>query len=327
MSLTLVLLSGNEEAPTLLQMLSAHGRGVTLRHVVDLPGLRALLPDLGSKARLLSYLSNVIVPADCLAAFSLGCYNVHPASPDYPGTAPEAWAAYERAATFGATFHAMDERIDAGTIIDAEILPVTGPKDRPGLARVARQALSLLLVRIAPLLTREAPLVPLRALSWGANKRTVADFERICRFPADITKAELEHRLMSFGPPGPVEFSVDLHGWRFVMEAPGGIMGHLDPPQPDRVLGWVRDAAAPTARQEVKLTVDGQEFLLVADTYRPDVAGAGFGDGHSGFVWETPARFCDGRPHRIEVSCKGRPVPGSPRLAVFPRQSDPQSAA
>lgn len=327
MSLTLVLLSSNEEAPTLLQMLSAHGRNVTLRHVLDLAGLRALLPDLGPKARLLSYLSNVIVPADCLAAFSLGCYNIHPASPEYPGTAPEAWAAYERARTFGATFHVMDERIDAGTIIDAEILPVTGAKDRPGLARVARQALPLLLLRLAPLLAGEAPIMPARALAWGEPKRTVADFERMCRLPADITKDELEHRLMSFGPPGPVEFSVELHGWRFIMEAPGGVMGHLDPPQPDRILGWVRDAAAPTVRQEIKLTVDGQEFLLTADGYRPDVAGAGFGDGHSGFVWETPPQFRDGRPHRIEVSCKGRPVPGSPRLAVFPRPLDPQSAA
>jgi hypothetical protein len=327
MSLTLVLLSANEEAAILIQMLSAHGRDVDLRHVVDLPGLRAQLPTLGPKARLLSYVSNVIVPADCLEAFSLGAFNVHPASPDYPGTAPEAWAAYEGASSFGATFHVMDENIDAGTIIDAEILPVTGAKDRPGLGRVARQALSLLLLRIAPLLTRDAPLVPVRSLTWGSNKRSAADFERMCRLTPDMTKEELERRLRSFGPPGPVEFSLDLHGWRFVMEAPGGIMGHLDPPQPDRIIGWVRDAATPDGRLDVKLTVDGQEFLLTADVYRPDVAEAGFGDGHSGFVWEVPAHLRDSRPHRVEVTSRGRPVPGSPRLAVFPRQQNPQSPA
>lgn len=327
MSLTLVLLSSNEDAQSLIQMLSAHGRGVELRHVLDLPGLRAQIPSLGPKARLLSYLSNVIVPADCLAAFSHGAYNIHPGSPEYPGTAPEAWAAYERAAKFGATFHVMDEKIDAGPIIDAEILPVTGHKDRPGLSRVARQAVTLLLVRIAAALTSDAPIAPSRSLPWGGVKRTAADYERMCRFAPDITKEELEHRLLCFGPPGPVEFSLELHGRRFVMEAPGGVMGHLDPPQPDRILGWVRDSAAPSARQDVKLTVDGQEFLLTADLYRPDVAEAGFGDGHSGFLWTVPPQYRDGRPHRIEVTCKGRPVPGSPRLAMFPREADPASQA
>jgi len=118
-----------------------------------------------------------------------------------------------------------------------------------------------------------------------------------------------------------VEFSLELHGRRFVLEAPGGIMGHFDAPQTDHILGWVRDSNAPTVRQEVKLVVDGQEFLLTADRYRPDVAEAGFGDGHSGFFWTAPPAFRDGRPHRIEVVCKGHPVPGSPRLAVFPREA------
>ena len=327
MPLTLVLLSANEDAATLVQMLSAHGRNVELRHVVDLPSLRTQVMHLGPKARLLSYLSNVIVPADCLSAFSHGAYNIHPASPAYPGTAPEAWAAYERAASFGATLHVMDEHIDAGTIIDTEIIPVTGAKDRPGLAKVARQALSLLMLRVAPLVTNEAPITPIRSQPWGTTKHTIADFERMCRLTPDISKAELEHRLMCFGPPGPVEFSIDLHGWRFVMEAPGGVMGHLDPPQADRILGWAHDSTAPSVRQDIKMTVDGQDFLLTANDYRPDVAAAGFGDGYSGFVWDVPTQFRDGRPHRIEATCKGRPVPGSPRLAVFPRQENPQSPA
>jgi hypothetical protein len=322
MSITLVLLTANEDAPILLQMLSAHGRDVQLRHVVDLAGLRALLPDLGPKARLLSYLSNVIVPADCLQAFSLGAYNIHPGSPDYPGTAPEAWAAYESAPAFGATLHVMEPTVDSGAIIDAELLPVSGQKDRTIMAQTARQALPMLLLRTAGLITREEPLKPAMTHKWAGVRRTISDFERMCHLPSDITREEMERRLLCFGPPGPVQFSLELHGWRFIMETPGGIMGHLDPPQPDRILGWVRDSAS-DAPQEVKLTVDGQEFLLRAGEFRPDVAAAGFGDGHSGFVWLPPAQFQDNRPHRVEVSCKGQPVPGSPRLATFPRLEQP----
>ena len=323
MPVTLVLLTANEDAPTLLQMLSAHGRDMELRHVVDLPGLRALLPTLGPKARLLSYLSNVIVPSDCLEAFALGAYNIHPGSPAYPGVAPEAWAAYEQAAAFGVTMHVMEPVVDSGTIIDAEVLPIPGPKDRPTMARAARQALPMLLLRQAGFLTREEPLAPTRKLTWSGTRRTVSDFERMCRFGADIGREEMERRLVSFGPPGPVQFSLEFNGRTFIMETPGGIMGHLDPPQPDRVLGWVCDTAAQGGPLEVKLTVDGQEFLLRAGEHRPDVAAAGFGDGYSGFAWEAPAYFRDGRPHRVEAVCKGQPLPGSPRLVTFARLETP----
>ena len=319
MSMTLVLLTANDDAPTLLQMLAAHGRNMELRHVVDLAGLRALLPTLGAKARLLSYLSNVIVPADCLQAFALGAYNIHPGSPAYPGVAPEAWAAYEQAAAFGVTLHVMEPVVDSGAIIDAEILPVPGPKARPTMAQAARQALPMLLLRQAAALTREEPLVPNKTLAWGDTRRTVGDFERMCRFGADISREELERRLVSFGPPGPVQFTLEFHGRTFILETPGGIMGHLDPAQPDHVLGWVCDTAAQGGPLEVKLTVDGQEFLLRAGEHRPDVAAAGFGDGYSGFVWAAPAHLRDGRPHRVEAVCKGQPLPGSPRLVTFAR--------
>lgn len=319
MPMTLVLLTANDDAPTLLQMLAAHGRDMELRYVVDLAGLRALLPTLGSTARLLSYLSNVIVPADCLEAFALGAYNIHPGSPAYPGVAPEAWAAYEQAAAFGVTLHVMEPVVDSGTIIDAEVLPVPGPKARPIMAQAARQALPMLLLRQAAALTREEPLAPAKNLTWSGTRRTVSDYERMCRFGADISQEEMERRLMSFGPPGPVQFSLELHGRTFILETPGGIMGHLDPPQPDHVLGWVCDTAAKGGPLEVKLTVDGQEFLLWAGVHRPDVAAAGFGDGYSGFVWEAPAHFRDGRPHRVEVVCRGQPLPGSPRLVTFAR--------
>ena len=319
MAFDIVLLSPNEDALSLRRVLDAHGMGVTVRHVVDLPGLREAIGLMAPQARLLSYLSPVIVPQDCLAAFSLGAYNFHPGTPDYPGTAPESWACYERAKTFGATFHVMSSQVDAGEIIAAEILPVTAAKDRPGYATVARQALSLLLIRLAPALTREAPLVAEGRLAWGEKRHTFDDYNKMCVLPADVTRDELLHRLRSFGPPGPVAFSVLLHGMRFVLETQGGVIGHLDPPQPDRILGWVRDSNAPQTRQEVKLIIDGHDYVVAADQFRPDVCAAGFGDGYSGFVWMTPPQYKDGRAHRVEAYCKGQPVPGSPRLAVFPR--------
>lgn len=327
MSFDIVLLSPNEDVLSLRQLLSAHGMGITLHHVLDLASLRRLLPKLGPKSRLISYLSQVIVPADCLRAFSLGAYNFHPGSPEYPGTAPEAWACYDRAKTFGGTLHVMSPKVDEGEIIDSEQLPVTDAHDRPSYARVAKQALALLLSRMAPALTREALLVPVTKHTWSGVKHTIDDYTKMCELPPDIGREDMEHVLRSFGPPGPVEFSVVLNGMRFVMEAPGGIIGHLDDPQPTRILGWVRDSRTPTVRQEVKLVIDGRDIPLAADQYRPDVCEAGFGDGYSGFSWEVPESLRDGLPHRVEALCKGQPVPGSPKLAVFPRPAKNAPAA
>jgi hypothetical protein len=319
MALTLVLLSPNEDAPALQQVLAAHAREVSIRHVVDLPGLRALLPELGPTARLVSYLSPVIVPKDCLEAFPLGAYNFHPGSPDYPGVAPEAWAAYDHAKAFGATLHIMTAEVDTGAITATETIPAGNAEGRTDYANIARQALALLLSRTAPDLVREELLEPMANLHWAEHRHSIDEYEKMCVFTPDITAKEMEHRLLCFGPPGPVEFSLTLHGRRFILEAPGGIIGHLDAPQEEIVLGWVRDSTASTTRQEVKLVVDGREFLLTADVYRPDVCAAGFGDGYSGFVWNVPEMYRDGRPHRVEALCKGRPIPGSPKLAVFPR--------
>lgn len=327
MALDIVLLSPNEDALSLRQILDAHGLGVAIHHVLDLASLRELITTLGPTSRLISYLSHVIVPADCLAAFSSGAYNFHPGSPDYPGTAPESWACFERAKTFGATLHVMSPAVDAGEIIDCELLPVTSATDRPGYANVAKQALALLLSRMATALTREELLVASSRRSWGGTKRTADDFTKMCELSAEMSRDEMEHRLKSFGPPGPVEFSLVLHGLKFVMEAPGGIIGHLDAPQPERILGWVRDSNAPTVRQEVKLIIDGRDHLLTASEFRPDVCEAGFGDGHSGFSWAVPLSLRDGRPHRVEAYCKGQPIPGSPKLAVFPRPAADAPAA
>ena len=58
------------------------------------------------------------MPPLVLAALGYGAYNFHPGPPEYPGWAPAHFALYEGATEFGATFHAMAARVDAGPIID-----------------------------------------------------------------------------------------------------------------------------------------------------------------------------------------------------------------
>lgn len=45
------------------------------------------------------------------------CINIHPASPDYPGSGGPSWALYDGVKSYGCTAHIMNERIDNGAIL------------------------------------------------------------------------------------------------------------------------------------------------------------------------------------------------------------------
>ncbi len=85
-----------------------------------------------SRTRLISFLTDVIVPETVLERLELTPYNIHPASPDYPGAHGLSFAIFEDAFRFGVTAHEMTARVDAGPIVmvdwfslpcDAELVP------------------------------------------------------------------------------------------------------------------------------------------------------------------------------------------------------------
>ncbi|MEE4208744.1 MAG: hypothetical protein V2I43_05715 [Parvularcula sp.] len=85
-----------------------------------------------SRTRLISFLTNVIVPRTILARLGPVPYNIHPASPDYPGAHGLSFAIFEDASRFGVTAHEMTAKVDAGPIVmvdwfslpcDAELVP------------------------------------------------------------------------------------------------------------------------------------------------------------------------------------------------------------
>jgi len=140
------------------------------------------------------------------------------------------------------------------------------------------------------------------------------------RLPPDIEQAEFFKRLLCFGPPEVAEFSVMLHGYKFLMMTATGIKGHFDPIQNDTVQGWAIDLSNPTQRMELTIRIDGsKDFCVKADQYRGDVHDAGHGDGHSGFSRPLPEEIKDGLPHSIEVVAAGLTLMGGPRLYVFKR--------
>lgn len=204
---TIILLAGPVERLTLMTVFSEHNPCLTIAPVETLAELNAVDSDTLSRARLIAYVTGVIVPANVLDRLGYGAYNFHPGPPTYPGWAPAHFALYERAMEFGATAHAMTARVDEGPIVGVEMFPIPQGASVASLEVMAYSRLSDLFQTLAlPLATSSEPLAPLR-VRWSGKQGTRRRYAEICDVPPDISGDELDRiqglaaaTWASFGP-------------------------------------------------------------------------------------------------------------------------------
>jgi methionyl-tRNA formyltransferase len=196
---TIILLTGAAEHVALAAALRGHHPQLTV-HCVTMPDdLAALELASLSRARLIAFATPVIVPPHVLNALGFGAYNFHPGPPQYPGWAPAHFALYEQAMEFGATVHAMAERVDSGPIVDAALFPIPPEISVLGLEGLAYAHLAQLFWKLARTLATQAEPLPERPLQWSARKYSRRAYQAVCDIPPDITKEELDRRLRAFG--------------------------------------------------------------------------------------------------------------------------------
>lgn len=82
------------------------------------------------------------------------------------------------------------------------------------------------------------------------------------------------------------------------------IEGNIDRIGP-QIIGWVRDSKDTGRRLTVLISLDGEAHAVTADHFRKDVLDVGFGDGNSGFFFDVPERFLDGKPHALVIAVEG----------------------
>jgi hypothetical protein len=196
---TIILLTGAAVRPVFVSVLSTHNPGLTIIPVETPAELNALALDTLSRARLIAYVTGIVVPAQVLDRLGYGAYNFHPGPPNYPGWAPAHFALYARATEFGATAHVMVKRVDEGPIVGVELFSIPPDTSVAGLEGMAYARLAYLFWTLAkPLATRgeQLPAMPLR---WSGKKTTRRDYATLCDIPRDITRDELDHRIEVFG--------------------------------------------------------------------------------------------------------------------------------
>lgn len=196
---TIILLSSALEREIFMTVLSTHNPCLAIIPIESLADLNGLDPDTLASARLLAFVTGVIVPAHVLDRLGYGAYNFHPGPPAYPGFAPAHFALYQRAAEFGATAHVMAARVDQGPIVGVEMFSIPPGASVASLEGMAYARLSYLFWSLAKALaTRSKPLAGL-PLSWSEKKNTRRDYAAMRDILADIPKDELDRRIKLFG--------------------------------------------------------------------------------------------------------------------------------
>jgi methionyl-tRNA formyltransferase len=213
---TIILLTGPVERTALPGVLSGHNPDLTILTIEQPEELAALDQDVLRRARLIAFVTPVIVPKSILEQLGYGAVNFHPGPPGYPGWAPAHFALYDQADEFGATVHLMVEKVDAGPIIDLAVFPLPPDASVFTLEGMAYARLAFLFWRMARELACDVLLPQAIGVPWGTRKYSRNHYLKMCDIPLDISRAEFERRMRVFGGNHfGVSPTVKLHGVEF----------------------------------------------------------------------------------------------------------------
>jgi methionyl-tRNA formyltransferase len=220
---TVILLTGAAEYAALAAALKGHNPALGVHHAAALAELEAFAPRLLRSARLIGFLTPVVVPRRILDRLGFGAYNFHPGPPNYPGWLPAHFAIYDGITDFGVTAHRMIEKIDAGPIVGVELFAVPPHASIAALEQMAFTQAAYLFWRLAKALaTQDEPLAEL-PIRWSGRKSTRKMIAALCDVPLDIAAAELRRRVAAFGDGDFAQSpTITLHGVQFRYVKPEG---------------------------------------------------------------------------------------------------------
>ncbi len=189
-----------------------------LTRIESLEQLEAHCPARLATTRLISFGSEIIVPAAILERLDAGAYNFHPGPPTHPGRFPSCFFIYEGGERFGTTMHEMAAKIDSGPINAVDWFDPPSGVDRLGLDSLTFDSLFALFEKLAPhLATRFEPLPRIDEV-WSGRTTTQADFDALCRLPAEFDEAEFQRRYRAVGEGPDHGLEITLFGHRFALD-------------------------------------------------------------------------------------------------------------
>lgn len=212
----IILLTDPTEQGFLIPILTAKNPKLDVKAVSTRDELRSIDRSDFRRARLIAFVTSVVVPKDVLHEIGHGAYNFHPGPPHYPGWAPAHFALYDRATMFGVTLHRMVGLVDAGPILDVDLFPVASDATVISLETAAYSRLVSMFQRWADAFTHDAALPVRIPAQWSPRKNSRRSYRALCKIPTDISKDDLTRRISIFGQGHyGILPSVSLHGFEF----------------------------------------------------------------------------------------------------------------
>jgi len=198
---TIVLISGETEAPYLSEALIRHRPALAVRHASDSETLRQAMNVASGRVRLIAFSTNLIVPRDIIEALSGPAYNFHPGTPEYPGSMAPGFAIYEGADSFGVTVHEIAPEVDAGRIVFVRRFPIMEGTTGADLQGLTYQQLIETFFEFAERLACDDAPLPTIDETWRLPARTRAEAASLRRGSDELDDTERDRRRRAFGPP------------------------------------------------------------------------------------------------------------------------------
>lgn len=217
--MTVIFLTTDKHETRLRSQAAEHGLACvvvsTLEALVETAAsLEAAASGRTTRAVLISYDSDVRIPAATIRQLKGRVFRIHLAGPDYPGEAPYQFSALDRADTCAATLHAVTEAEVYGPIISVLSEPIAadaGPKARRDVAlERGLECLGGFLEKL------EDGLPSLQSPhQWSGTPTTPADVQSLCRVSALDPEEEIDRRVHAASMDGEDPVYLDINGHRF----------------------------------------------------------------------------------------------------------------
>ena len=200
MARRILLLTNRRVAVDCMSYLQKCNSDLEVSTAFDLESLRAKMQGREHDTRLISFLTDVIVPADILNSLTLTPYNIHPGPPEYPGSHPEAFAIWEQAEIFGVTAHEIEASVDSGPIVLVHRIPMPA---RPDLQQLVDQVFPAAVNTFAEIATHCAHRdddLPRLDEKWGPKKGTRRAFRDLCQLGSGSYVDDFDRLSRACGP-------------------------------------------------------------------------------------------------------------------------------
>lgn len=201
MTRSIILLTSSREVPYFKDFLLARNSQLKIIAAHSREELAAAVNRTNGATRVISFVTDVIIPENILSRLTLTPYNIHPGPPEYPGSHADSFAIWEEAGAFGVTAHEIAPLVDSGPIVAVHRFPMPQSPERIALANlVYARAVEVFAVVAAHCAECDEPMPTMPEEYWSDVKRTRAQFKALCDRVSRVTGSDAERLRRACGP-------------------------------------------------------------------------------------------------------------------------------